>query len=111
MLSLQLYKVLHLASIFLFLTGASILLIGGRSKLWSAITGAASLLILIFGFGLAHVGGYGMQPWVMAKFVIWLVVTMMGHMVAKRWPKQGMLAYWITLILAVAAAALAVYKP
>ncbi len=109
MLSLQLYKLLHIASIFVFLTGASILLVGGRSKLWSAITGAASLLIVIFGFGLAHVGGFGMQPWIMAKFVIWLVVTGMGHMVAKRCPQKGMLAYVLTMILSIAAAALAIY--
>jgi len=114
MINYETYKVIHLASIFIFLTSASVLLIANPpGKLWKMITGISSLLILVAGFGLlARLGMTGGIPnWAIAKIVIWLVVTGLGHMVAKRFPSQAMRAYVATLTLSILAAWLAVYKP
>jgi hypothetical protein len=114
MLSYATYKVIHLASIFIFLTSASVLLLAKPpGKAWKIITGVSSLFILVAGFGLlARLGmTSGMPPWALAKIVIWVVVTGLGHMVAKRFPSFAMQAYVITLTLATLAAWLAVNKP
>lgn len=111
MLSYQVYKVLHLVAIFLFLTGASVLLSGQRTRFWMILTGGASFFVLVGGMGLmARLGG-GFQPWIWAKLGIWLAVTGMGHLVAKRFPARGAQAYWATIALAAVAVWLAVYKP
>ncbi len=114
MLTYQTYKVIHLASIFIFLTGASVLLLCRPSaKSWKIITGVSSLFILIAGFGLlARLGlTSGMPTWVIAKIVIWAGVTALGHIVAKRFPAAALQAYWATVLLAILAAWIAVYKP
>lgn len=120
-MSYQIYKVIHLAAIFVFLSGAAVMLLSDRkTKQWKIITGLASFFILLGGMGLMArlypaVDGEGAQgfkqPWIHAKLVIWLVVTGLGHLVAKRFPRYGMQAYWATIILAVTGATLAIYKP
>lgn len=107
----QFYKVLHLVSIFVFISGAAVLLLGNNSKFWKILTGVSSFFILLAGMGLVARLGVGFPPWVIGKLVIWLVVTGLGHMVAKRFPAYGKQAYWATILLAGAAATLAVYKP
>jgi uncharacterized membrane protein SirB2 len=112
MISYQIYKVMHIASIFFFLTGASVLLLSDKNKtFWKILTGVSSLFILIGGMGLMARLGAGFQPWIQAKLVIWFVVTGLGHLVAKRFASQGSKAYWVTMLLAITAAALAIYKP
>src|SRR4051812_24321772 len=112
-MSYESYKVIHFAAIFVFLSGASALLLANPSgKLWKAVTGVASLLILVTGFGLvARLGIHGMPGWVTGLVVIWLIISMLGHIVAKRFPRQGFAAYWATIGLAVVAAYFAVCKP
>ncbi len=114
MINYETYKVLHLASIFIFLTSASVLLLARPAgKTWKILTGVSSLFILIAGFGLlARLGmTSGIPNWAIAKIVIWLVVTGLGHLVAKRFPEQALKAYWVTLVLATLAAWLAISKP
>jgi uncharacterized membrane protein SirB2 len=112
-MSYQAYKVIHLAAIFLFLSSASVLLLAKPpGKFWKMITGLASFFILLGGMGLvARMYGREFPGWVQAKIVIWLIVTGLGHLVAKRFPAQAMKAYWTTVLLATLAAYLAVYKP
>lgn len=115
----QVYKVMHLAAIFVFLSSAAVLLLSDKkTKFWKILTGISSFVILFAGMGLvarlypsANGGGGFSQPWVQAKIVIWVAVTALGHLVAKRFPGFGMKAYWATMILAVLAAGLAIYKP
>lgn len=108
----EFYKVFHVASIFVFLSSASVLLLAKPAgKSWKIITGISSLFILVAGFGMLAKGHLGMPLWVQIKIVIWLVVTGLGHLVAKRFPSKALATYWITMILAFAAAYLAVYKP
>ncbi|MGZ3713295.1 MAG: hypothetical protein ACXVBE_16135 [Bdellovibrionota bacterium] len=108
----EVYKVMHLVAIFIFLSGAAVLLLSKtRSKFWTITTGVASFFILLAGMGLVARLQVGFPPWVVAKMVIWLVVTGLGHIVAKRFSAYAMQAYWLTIILAGTAATLAVYKP
>lgn len=113
-MSYESYKVIHLAAIFVFLSGASALLLASPSgKLWKIVTGVASLLILVTGMGLLarlHLAT-SMPGWAIGLVVIWLILSMLGHIVAKRFPAQGARAYWITMGLAIVGTWLAVYKP
>ncbi|MGZ3656878.1 MAG: hypothetical protein ACXVB9_19150 [Bdellovibrionota bacterium] len=111
-MSYESYKVIHLAAIFVFLSGAAVLLLAPtKGAYWKAVTGVASLLILVTGMGLLHKMGLGFPPWVQGLIAIWLILSMLGHIVAKRFPAQGAKAYWATIALAIVGAALAVYKP
>ncbi len=114
-MSYQVYKVIHLAAIFLFLSGAAVLLLSDKkTTFWKVVTGVASFFILFGGMGLMarlYPGQGFQQPWIHGKLVIWLVVTGLGHLVAKRFPAHGMRAYWAIMILAVTGAWLAIYKP
>ena len=88
-MSYESYKVIHLAAIFVFLTSAGVLLLARpEGRLWKIVTGISSFLILLGGMGLlARIGG-GFPPWVQAKLVIWLIITGLGHIVAKRFPAR-----------------------
>jgi hypothetical protein len=114
-MSYQVYKVIHLASIFIFLSSAAVLLLTDKKSLyWKILTGISSFFILLGGMGLMarlYPGQGFQQNWIILKLVIWLVITGLGHMVAKRFPMHGHRAYWATILLAVAAAWLAIYKP
>jgi len=113
-MSYESYKVIHLAAIFVFLSGASALLLANpKGKGWKIVTGVASLLMLISGMGLlARLGlAKNMPGWSVGMIVIWLIISMLGHIVAKRFPAQGLKAYWVTIGLAVVAAWLGVTKP
>ncbi len=111
-MSYEVYKLIHLGAIFLFLSSAAVLLLARPQGLaWKIISGVSSLVILVAGFGLVARLGGGMPAWVQAKIVLWLMLTGLGHMVAKRFPSQAFRAYWAILLLAVVAAALAIYKP
>ncbi len=112
MISYQMYKVIHIASIFLLLTSIAVLLLANhKSKFWKILTGVSSFFVLFAGMGLmARLGG-GFQPWIQAKIVIWFIITGVGHLVAKRFPERGFATYWAVIVLAIGAASLAVYKP
>ena len=75
------------------------------------LTGIASFVILVAGMGLVARLKTGFPPWVIGKLVVWLIVTAIGHVVAKRFPGHGVLAYWISIGLAFTAVYLAVMKP
>ena len=107
------YKLVHLAAIFIFLSGTAALLLGGRPKagLWTMVTGISAILILVSGMGLLARIGQGFPLWVAAKLVLWLILAGAGHLVAKRFPERAVAAYWATNALAVAAAWLAIYQP
>ena len=111
-MSYESYKVIHLAAIFVFLPSAGVLLFAQPAgKLWKIITGIASFAILVAGMGLLARRGLGLPGWVQAKIVIWLLITGLGHVVAKRFPARGAQALLLTIVLAIAAACLAVFKP
>lgn len=112
MLTYQVYKVMHFAAIFLFLTGAAVLLLSStKGRVWKIVTGISSFFVLFAGMGLVARLGNKWEGWMYGKVALWLVITGLGHLVARRWPARGMQAYWLTILLATGAAWLAVYKP
>ncbi|RMH68929.1 MAG: hypothetical protein D6685_01670 [Bacteroidetes bacterium] len=119
-MSYTFYKVLHLLGVmmvFLALGGALV-----RSRLpeqtasWKkliAIThGVGLLVLLVAGFGLlARLGVFWPMPaWALLKIVIWLLV---GGLIAliNRKPDSGPVWWYLTLVLGLLAAYLALYKP
>jgi hypothetical protein len=112
MISYNVYKLIHLAGIFVFLTTGAILLVGRFKSLpLKIVTGLASFVVLFGGMGLMARLGVGFQPWVVAKLIIWLGLTGVSHMVAKRFPKLGMATYIGMVCLASVAAYIAIFKP
>lgn len=112
-MSYEFYKVIHLVSIFFFLSTAGSQLMGSNdSKLPKILGGISSLLILVAGMGLlARIGVShkdGWPAWVTAKMVIWLVLVIMVPVVNKRFSQFAKAAWWVMMALSTAAAYMAV---
>ncbi len=114
-----LYKVLHYLGLFVLVTtSATALARGARPDLvddpWrkrlGMIHGISAFLVLLGGFGmLARIGG-GMEGWVWAKVLIWVVLG--GVLaVARRSPIWSSRLLWIVPLLATLAGVLAYTKP
>lgn len=110
----QTYKILHIAfALFAAsFTGVSFLAASGQK--WVKIAGGVvSLLILVTGFGiLAKLGFHGEQwpLWVKLKIGIWVLIAVLGPVLAKRLTRYRGLAYAGLMFLFVSAAALAIWK-
>lgn len=106
MISYEVYKVLHVASVFLFLMLATThLALAKPSKGLAAGIGISAMLILVAGFGLmARLGIIREWPiWLIGKMVIWLTLTGGAHMIARRVPnplKIGLPFLWLGASLA-----------
>ncbi|MCF8059534.1 MAG: SirB2 family protein [Bacteriovoracaceae bacterium] len=111
------YRVLHYGSIIFFLSGLGISFFTDNKNVANKIvSGIASLLILVAGMGLilralqiSH--GTSWPAWIHAKLTIWALLAIGGPVLAKRLSKGRAIAFYVSLVLAVCAAYLAVYKP
>ncbi len=121
MISLDIYRLIHLAGIFFVLMGFGALILnavsgGGREAPWrktAIIThGVGLFLVLLGGFGmLARLGIHWPWPgWIIAKFAVWILL---GGLVAvpRRAPGASKALWWVILLLAVIAAWIARAKP
>lgn len=117
MLSPLAYKVIHLAGVFMILTGLAGLVIyhsiGANNPAWrkkAFIThGLGMILALVAGFGLlAPMDGFPL--WAILKVLIWIALGAFVSLI-KRKPEGTSLYWWGSIVLAIAAAYLALFKP
>ena len=119
MISYQIYKMLHLVSLFgvFMCLGALVVqrMNGGdkefAARKWVMVSfGTFMFLALTGGFGLMARLEAGMQPWIYGKLVLWMSVG--GYMsVILRKPEWSKVNWFVLLVLGSAGAYLALYKP
>jgi len=119
MVSYQIYKIIHLVSLFGIFMCLGALVVhsmnGGEKEFaarkWVMISFVTFMLFAIIGgFGLMARLEAGMQPWIYAKLVLWLTVG--GYMsVILRKPEWSKMNWFVLLLLGVTGASLALYKP
>ncbi|WP_127713960.1 SirB2 family protein [Halobacteriovorax sp. HLS] len=115
-MSYEVYKVLHVLAIIVTVAGLAIGYYSTQPKHIKIVSGISSFLILVAGMGLlARLGnshGDGFPAWVVAKIVIWLIISITGPVFAKRLsaslkPKL----FWGYIFLFFLATYIAVNKP
>ncbi len=114
MISYEIYKVIHLSSLALLLTGFAVQFFGVKTKAFKILTGVATLFVLVSGMGLmARLGighGQAWPVWIFVKFAIWFIIGVGSAVVVKRAPQLGSISYMIMMILFVLAAVTANFK-
>ena len=111
-MSLNTYLVLHLSSIIVLL-GYTFYAFAAPSetrKRVMMITGVATLLVLVSGFGMLHRLQLGFPGWAIVKLVCWLGLSAMGGFAYRR-RAQADLFMLITFALAITAVAMVYVRP
>ncbi len=118
-LSYQIYKILHLVSLFGIFMCLGALVINGMNgggkdfaaRKWVMISFSVFMVLaLVGGFGLLARLQVGMPTWIFAKLVLWLAVG--GYMsVIVRKAEMARVHWFVLLVLGGIGASLALYKP
>jgi uncharacterized membrane protein SirB2 len=103
-ISYEIYKFIHLLSLFFLFTGLSVAFFSANQiKFFKIMNGVSSLLVMVSGMGLmARLGikhGEPWPQWIFIKFGVWFILAVGGAIVAKRFPKVGPKAYVLMMIL------------
>ncbi|MCH7491225.1 MAG: hypothetical protein IID05_11090 [Gemmatimonadetes bacterium] len=119
MLSYQVYKILHLVSLFgvFMCLGALVIhhMNGGAkhfpARMWLVLSFAIFMfLAFVGGFGLMARLGSGMQTWIYAKIALWLVIGAYMSVIARK-PDWSKVHWFVLLVLGATGASVALYKP
>jgi hypothetical protein len=124
MLPYSFYKVLHITGIALALSslgGLAVHALNGGTKagnearrLLIAMHGSGVLFVLVGGFGmlarLQFKHGAMFPGWLLTKLAVWTLIAALVA-VPYRWPSRARLVLMALPVLAMTAAAMAVYKP
>lgn len=116
-MSAEFYQVLHISSLFIFVSGLGIsFFTDNTNKLNKILTGISSLLILVAGMGLIakqlEIGhGESWPKWIHAKITIWAIVAIGGPVLAKRMSQKKAMAFYGLLILMILAVYTVAHKP
>lgn len=118
----ELYKVLHLAGVFMVIMSTAGLAMhvanGGTKehafrKTAMLFHGVGLVIVLVAGFGLmARLGITGMPwyPWLYMKLGVWLAFGGLAAIIYRK-PTLASKLWWVVWLLAATAAWIAVYKP
>lgn len=105
-----LLKTLHLAGVFaLFASLGATMLAGSGKKSVSILHGISLLFILIIGFAMLQKPPMG-QYWWMVKLGIWLFIGL-APALSKKKVLPPIIVFSLTLVAAIAATYLGLYKP
>ena len=108
----QIYKYLHLLGIILTFLSYGMLLYKDKiqkGKGLAIANGVGLFLILLGGGGMQAVLKVGMQPWVIAKMVLWVILGAVIVLI-KRKPDQKILTAWVLISIGAIATYLGVFK-
>ena len=108
------YHLLHLFSLFV-LTAHTFMAFGNpdpmNKRRTMTITGIASLLVLVSGFGMLHLLAIPFSTgWVIVKFVCWLGLSSLSGVVYRRAHLRGLLSM-ISLLLILTAVYMVYFRP
>jgi len=111
-MTLTTYLVLHLSSVIVLVAYTFYAFAAPEEtrRRVLMITGVATLLVLVSGFGMLHKQHLGLPGWAIVKFVCWLGMSAMAG-VAYRRRAQADLFMLITLVLAITAVAMVFVRP
>jgi hypothetical protein len=111
-MGLSLYHILHVSALFV--------LLGGTAYAFAApaetrrrvlmITGIATLIVFVTGFGMLQRLGLGFPLWAIVKTVCWLGLSALTGIAYRRRAQAGPLM-WLALVLAVVAVVMVYLKP
>ncbi len=81
------------------------------ARMWLVLSFSAFMfLALVAGFGLMGRLGTGMQTWITAKIVLWLVVGAYMSVIVRK-PDLSKVHWFVLLVLGATGAYVALYKP
>lgn len=119
MIPYQIYKIVHIVSLFGVFMCLGALIIHGMNggarnhpaRRWLIVSFSVFMfLTLTGGFGLLARVGTGMQPWVYAKLALWLVVGAFLSVIVRK-PQWARANWFVLVLLGITGAWLALYKP
>ena len=109
----QLYNFLHLVGVIL-LVGFTFYAFSGpsiKTKKWVlTLSGLASLVVLVSGFGMLAQADMGFPGWMLVKVVTWLAISAFGGVAYRKQGLNGILML-ISIILVIGAVWAVMYKP